>query len=371
MSISSNNITFNNNSFKLNIKSINFDNNSKIVDICSNKFSNINFDNINNLYVSNDISINSNVDTIINDISINNNFNILNDITGYNDVSINNNLFVNNYSGIGINNTGTNSTLQIFDISSNTSILLGQNNTANNGSIIKYSESNGDNSSNLLLYNCGDEISNNILCIKNTGYIGIKKINPNYNLDISGNLNINGNLYQNGTILDLTQDITETGQVLKVHTSLGDQGTFHFVGNWHDTYTPTSSEEVDKPSLRDTITISKSSGTSLLIMLSVIYTLPSSSSDDIFEARIVADTSSAVSSSYIYEGSGNITRYKYAGGAGQRTGEWTKIISYTGNTLANTSGNIYISWQMKQNTSHNSTSITRDSVSWIIYEIKL
>ena len=35
------------------------------------------------------------------------------------------------------------------------------------------------------------------------------------------------------------------------------------------------------------------------------------------------------------------------------------------------SSNIYISWQMKQNTSHNSTSITRDSVSWIIYEIKL
>ena len=86
MSISSNNITFNNNSFKLNIKSINFDNNSKIVDICSNKFSGLNFDNINNVYVTNDISINSNVNTIINDISINNNFSILNSITGKNDI---------------------------------------------------------------------------------------------------------------------------------------------------------------------------------------------------------------------------------------------------------------------------------------------
>ena len=197
MSISSNNIIFNNNSFKLNIKSITFDNNVKIVDICSNKLSGLNFDNINNVYVTNDISINSNVDTIVNDISINNNFNILNNITTYNDISINNNLFVKNYAGIGINNNGLNSTLQIFDISSNTSILLGKRNLSNQGSIIKYSEPNGNNTSNLLLYNSGDENNNNVLCIKNNGKIGIKNINPNYNLDISGNLNINGNLYQN------------------------------------------------------------------------------------------------------------------------------------------------------------------------------
>ena len=59
-------------------------------------------------------------------------------------------------------------------------------------------------------------------------------------------------------------------------------------------------------------------------------------------------------------------------GAGTRSGEWTKMISYTGNTFANTSGNLYISWQMKHNTGgNNSDAVTRQSVSWIIYEIKL
>ena len=370
----SNNLTFNNNSFKLNIKSITFDNNVKIVDICSNKLSGLNFDNINNVYVTNDISINSNVDTIVNDISINNNFNILNDITSYNDVSINNNLFVKNYAGIGINNNGVNSTLQIFDVSSNTSILLGKRNLSNQGSIIKYSEPNGNNSSNLLLYNSGDETNNNVLCIKNNGKIGIKNINPNYNLDISGNLNINGNIYQNGNLLDLTQDITETGHVLKVITSYGDSGSFVFGTNWHNTYTPSSADETNiGSSLRDTITISKTSGTSLLIMLSVIYTLTSNTNfDDRYHARIVADTSSSVSSSYVYEGSNNVLFYKNVEGAGTRSGEWTNIVSYTGNTLANTSGNLYISWQMKQDTGGNdSDAITRQSVSWIIYEIKL
>jgi hypothetical protein len=338
------------------------------------KLSGLNFDNINNVYVSNDISINSNVDTIVNDISINNNFNILSDITIYNDVSINNNLFVKNYAGIGINNNGVNSTLQIFDISSNTSILLGKRNTSNLGSIIKYSEPNGNNSSNLLLYNSGDENNNNVLCIKNNGKVGIKNINPNYNLDVLGNLNINGNLYQNGNLLDFTQDITLSGQVLKVITSYGDSGSFVFGTNWHSSYTPSSADETNiGSSLRDTITISKSSGSSLLIMLSVIYTLSSGTNfDDKYQARIVADTSSSVSSSYAYEGNDNLLFYKNVEGGGTRSGEWTKIISYTGNTLANTSGNIYISWQMKHDSgTNNSDSITRESVSWIIYEIKL
>ena len=45
--------------------------------------------------------------------------------------------------------------------------------------------------------------------------------------------------------------------------------------------------------------------------------------------------------------------YKNVEGAGTRSGEWTNIVSYTGNTLANTSGNLYISWQMKQDTGGN------------------
>ena len=108
-------------------------------------------------------------------------------------------------------------------------------------------------------------------------------------------------------------------------------------------------------------------------MLSVIYTISSGTTfDDKYEARIIADTSSSVASSYIYEGSGNPLQYKNAEGGGTRSGEWTKIISYTGNTLSSNSGNIYVSWQMKHTTGgNNSDAITRESVSWIIYEIKL
>ena len=61
----------------------------------------------------------------------------------------------------------------------------GKRNLSFQGSIIKYSEPNFFNTSNLLLYNSGDENNNNVLCIKNNGKIGIKNINPNYNLDIS------------------------------------------------------------------------------------------------------------------------------------------------------------------------------------------